>query len=483
MTNYSSSDFEQDNEFQKALAQYEEMKAGNRSIYFDADQLADFAEYYASLQQYDKAFEVIEYALSIHPGNTEVLVIKAHINIDLKNIQEAKVIAYSIPESYDRDVKMLKAELLILEEKLGEAEEILMELINQEENDNVDNLLDIAYLYTDSNLPQLALPWFEKAYKMNPENDEIRIGLVDSYRDCGMIDKGVALYNRLLDIDPYSAKYWYELGRLYFTTEDINKALDAYEFVLTINSANHSAILMMAHCYFKLENYEKSCEYYEKYATMVNNSSTAYFYIGFCQYNLKQYDKSIENLKSSLELSEGVSPEIVDTYTYLAFCYKEKGMFDDALLYIERAIKEDPNNAELYVHKGDILLNGDHKEEAAKAFNTAILMAPDDPRTNIDIGRIYCENKMYDIGLTYYKNVELNAPGFDDIYLSMAFAYGAMGNNEQFTDYLIKATKQDHDKVMDSLKLMPEKEQEELKQLIRDLKKAIDEDEGKAEFN
>ena len=48
MSNYSSSEFEQDEALTKALAQYEEMKAGGKTGYFDADQLADFAEYYRS---------------------------------------------------------------------------------------------------------------------------------------------------------------------------------------------------------------------------------------------------------------------------------------------------------------------------------------------------------------------------------------------------------------------------------------------------
>jgi hypothetical protein len=76
------SDFEESEEFKQAIAEYEEMKAGNRTCYFDADQLADFAEYYGTYEKHDKAFEVIDYALSIHPGNTEVLVIKAHILIE-----------------------------------------------------------------------------------------------------------------------------------------------------------------------------------------------------------------------------------------------------------------------------------------------------------------------------------------------------------------------------------------------------------------
>ena len=258
MSNYSSSDFEQDKEFKQALAQYEEMKAGERTSYFDADQLADFAEYYASMQKYTEAFEVIDFALSIHPANTEVLVIKAHILIDLGKIEEAKETAFSIPESYSRDVKMLKAELLILDKKLEEADMLLQEIINQDENDEEDNWLDIAYLYTDSDLPEQALPWFEKAFKANSENNEIRFSLAECYGQCKQLDKGAVLYNELLDKDPYNIMYWFDLGRFYYTAEEYNKALEAYEFALAIEADHPGSILMTAHSYFKLENFEKS---------------------------------------------------------------------------------------------------------------------------------------------------------------------------------------------------------------------------------
>lgn len=480
MSNYSSSEFEQNNEFKQALAQYEEMKAENRTGYFDADQLADFAEYYASLQQYDNAFEVIEYALSIHPDNTEILVIKAHICIDLKKTEEAKAIAYSIPESYDRDVKMLKAELLILEKKFEETEELLEELVSMDENNNEDNLLDIAYLYTDSDLPQLALPWFEKAYKADPENDEIRLGLADCYGECKQIDKGAALYNRLLDNDPYSVKYWYELGRFYYTTEDFNKALDAYEFVLTIESDHPSATLMMAHCYFKLENYEKSCEYYEKYEKIDPKSGMTLFFIGLCLYNLKQFEKCIQKLNQSLAVSEGLAVETVDIYTYIAFCYDELSMQEEALRYIDMAINEDPVSAEPYINKGHILLDNGNREEAAKCFDEAIKINPKDPKTFSEIGAIYFENKMYEAALKAYQTVEFYSPGYENNYLSLAYTSAALGKTDDFDTYFVMATKQNPENIMDNLNFLPEDESE-LKQMIMDLRKAIEEDEKENE--
>ena len=486
MSNYSSSDFEQDKEFKQALAQYEEMKAGERTSYFDADQLADFAEYYASMQKYTEAFEVIDFALSIHPANTEVLVIKAHILIDLGKIEEAKETAFSISESYSRDVKMLKAELLILDKKLEEADMLLQEIINQDENDEEDNWLDIAYLYTDSDLPEQALPWFEKAFKANSENNEIRFSLAECYGQCKQLDKGAVLYNELLDKDPYNIMYWFDLGRFYYTAEEYNKALEAYEFALAIEADHPGSILMTAHSYFKLENFEKSCEYYERYEKIDSTSGITVFFTGLCYFNLKNYEKCIQKFKDALDINQELAPETIDIYTYIALSYSELGQLDEAIHYIDLAINEDTTYADSYLTKGRIYLENEDRRQAASCFGEAIKLNPEDPKTFSEMGSIYFENKMYDLALKCFETVEFYSPGYDNNYIFMAYTNAALGKIEDFNHYFIQATKQNPDNILDSINYLPE-EEADLKQLIIDLEKAIEEDEKlnirKSNFN
>lgn len=63
-----------DKELQEMAEQYEAAKAENRTIYLDADDLADLADWYAVHHKYAMATEVVEYGLGIHPDNTALLV-------------------------------------------------------------------------------------------------------------------------------------------------------------------------------------------------------------------------------------------------------------------------------------------------------------------------------------------------------------------------------------------------------------------------
>ena len=52
-----------DKELQEMAEQYEAAKAENRTIYLDADDLADLADWYAVHHKYAMATEVVEYGL------------------------------------------------------------------------------------------------------------------------------------------------------------------------------------------------------------------------------------------------------------------------------------------------------------------------------------------------------------------------------------------------------------------------------------
>ena len=129
--------------------QYEAAKAENRSIYLDADDLADLADWYAVHHKYAMATEVVEYGLGIHPNNTALLVEQAYLFLDTQHKEQAKDILERIAEE-SSEVKVLKANLLLGEGKEEEAEAILDSI---DDKDDLANIVDVSYMYIDSGLP------------------------------------------------------------------------------------------------------------------------------------------------------------------------------------------------------------------------------------------------------------------------------------------------------------------------------------------
>ena len=76
MNNDLSSYFEEP-EFKEILAKYEGMVNDHTSIYFDAEELTDIAEFYASQGREKEAEKAIDFALLLHPSNTDALAFKS----------------------------------------------------------------------------------------------------------------------------------------------------------------------------------------------------------------------------------------------------------------------------------------------------------------------------------------------------------------------------------------------------------------------
>ena len=64
-------------EFQKILYQYEDAVSHEQSVYMDADDLTDIAEYYMMNGRPTDAMEAIRIALALHPDSEDPQVVLA----------------------------------------------------------------------------------------------------------------------------------------------------------------------------------------------------------------------------------------------------------------------------------------------------------------------------------------------------------------------------------------------------------------------
>ena len=132
MNNDLSSYFE-DPEFKEALEKYEGMVKNHTPAYFDADELTDIAEYYASKGRQIEAEAAIDFALQLHPNDTDALIFRARSLAMKGRLDEAYMVMDLIEDRSDREVRFLKADLLMEEKRMEEADHVFEELAAYEE--------------------------------------------------------------------------------------------------------------------------------------------------------------------------------------------------------------------------------------------------------------------------------------------------------------------------------------------------------------
>ena len=255
----------QEEEFKKNLALYEQMLQGGQSVYLEADELTDIAEYYLVQNDTDKAMACIQYALNIHPGSIDPLIFLARQKMFNGDIEGAKTIRDCITDPNDREVIFLNAELLLREGKEQEATTYLSEKAETEEEDAALFAYDTATLFLDYGYLEQAAQWGQRALDMEPDNEKFLKLKADHLISSNRPKEAIEILNSLLDINPYNLNAWHSLGEAYFVCEDFSKTMETADFALAIDEHDAQALLLKANSLLQQQNLDEAHQLYLRY--------------------------------------------------------------------------------------------------------------------------------------------------------------------------------------------------------------------------
>ena len=132
------------------LANYEESINAGLPVLMDADELADIADYYQMSEELDKAEEAITLALSLAPGSIAPITYRIHEALFNGDTQTAWEWLDQIIEKSEPDYIYDRAEILIAEGKVDEADRFLREEFKKVPADEYqDYVIDVAHIYSD----------------------------------------------------------------------------------------------------------------------------------------------------------------------------------------------------------------------------------------------------------------------------------------------------------------------------------------------
>ena len=141
-------------EFREMLAEYEDAMNMGMPVFMDADELSEIADYYQTQERYDEADAAIELALSLSPGAVVPLTYKIHEALWRGDTQEAREYLEQITETDEPDYVYDKAEILLAEERVEEADRYLRDELKKVPSEEYqDYVVDVANIYADYDYP------------------------------------------------------------------------------------------------------------------------------------------------------------------------------------------------------------------------------------------------------------------------------------------------------------------------------------------
>lgn len=172
----------------------------------------------------------------------------------------------------------------------------------------------------------------------------------------GNYDLAQELFLEGLKIQPKSAVTYFELSGIYDYKKEGNSAVNSAEKAVELNEENDWYKTNLAVIYQKYGLYDKSLELYKE-LTEKHPEKQDYLFVLAENYLILERKKEALEVYDEIQSSVGNSEELA---MHKQSLYLQLGEIDNAILEIEKLIKDEPNNAayygllaELYEEKGE----------------------------------------------------------------------------------------------------------------------------------
>ena len=428
-------------EFKEKFQLYENAQASGASVYMEPDDLTDIAEYYHILGNMEACMKAVDTAIQMFPGAISPLMFRSRIALLMeKNVALAQEYADMIDDKLDLDYLYIKAEIMIADDRVDEAEDFLQGKYEEiDDDDRADYVIDVANLYADYELMELAKQWLSlsdehEATDYKEIQGRIAMGLGD-------YEESKRIFNELIDRNPYSFTYWNQLASTQLMHNEIMDSIQSSEFALAINPNDEDATLNKANGLFSLGNFEEALKYYERLTKICPDNEVGEMFQGISLLNLNRTEEGVEHLMKAEKIADAYSENLHEIYVELAYSLSVLNRHDEAMEYvgkIEQMEDNDPN--EINILKGHIHMEKGEVEKAMLCFQQAVNASNGSSRVILHIGICIYDSGYYSLAYDVFHLLLDDAPkDWKDGWSYLALCCKLLSRNDEFVYAVRKA--------------------------------------------
>lgn len=358
-----------ENDVKQLVLDFEAMERRGDSLYFDVDQLETIIDFYLETADGDMLEKSVRYGEQLFPTSTEIQLRKVHLLCFKERYKEAHSMLKQLERVQPDDTDVLYA-LGVVYSALEQPRKAIQYYHKAAVDGHELGIIysNIADEYVKMDQRTEARNYYRKALRINSEDEHSLYELANCYEDDGMIDKWIHYYLRFVEEHPYSKVGWFCLGEAYIAAGLYEKAIDAYQYAITIDSDFYYAYMQMASCLYALGEFDKAVATLHDASKHTQDQALVMFRIAeifrergnLVTANL-YYDKAVK-----------MDPYYAEAWHSMSTCYSMMMVFDAAIDAAKHALKIDPESplylttlALIYADSGDF-------ENADRFFECAI---------------------------------------------------------------------------------------------------------------
>ncbi len=266
---------------------------------------------YLCKQNKEDAFKVLENALKDYPHHHPFLITKVKLDLFDGFFEEAlSLLENELADAPDKEVKPLWIDYYFSTGEDETAKKMLDHLFIHTPRYLEDTLEYIVPILRDVEDNETRLEYanyIRQAAELFPNNRFLLEEWRDELKAESRLNEAIAICNQLIDLDPYSFDYWYELARLYTIQEQYEQAIEAFDFAITINDNENNqtqAKILKGYCLYMNGSYEKAIEVYKEFQQDSFNELSVKAFIAHCHNQMEHYDKAYSILLELIQHDE-----------------------------------------------------------------------------------------------------------------------------------------------------------------------------------
>lgn len=249
----------------------------------------------------------------------------------------------------------------------------------------------------------------------------------DKERILGNNQSAFKLYSECLEMDPKNDAVHFQIGRMFLTQNNLEKAAEQFEVASKLDVTNSWYLVKLIEVKGAMGDLKGADKAFKKLRTLEpNNVEYMYNHASLLLHSGKT--KKGMSAFDDFEKAAGLSPEVAITkFEFFVGANKYK----EAVAVMEKAVADFPDEARFYSYLADLYKAQGDKKKALRVYARALGVEPNNPYIQLSLAEYYEQNAEWDSA---------------GIYLSKAFRNTALDVDTKISILLSKYDKAEHDK-------------------------------------
>jgi tetratricopeptide (TPR) repeat protein len=387
--------------------------------------------------------DLLQQILELDPENKETYLRLGRIYLENQQFSEAldlfSRMADRMPDYYV--AHFYRGEALLLSGKYNEATQAFLKTIHLEP-DLVEPRFRLVDIYKDPEnpagtvSPELLMDIYEQILEIEPENDRARLERALLLHQTGQTGKAQTLFIELGEEARHNTRLLMTAVDLYISQKRHKDAVVVFSQMQLADPDNDNLNFFLGLAYESDKNAEQAVHHFLKVTPAHPQYKKTLLTIAFLYREMGLNQKAV----TFLEDHHKKKPRDIDIISYLSAFYERDGHLEKAMNLLSKGLADAPENTALLFRLGAVQDKAGLKEACIATMKEVIRLDPEDASALNYLGYTYADLGIHldQAEILIKKAMELKP---DDGYIidSMGWVYYQQGNYEKAVVYLERA--------------------------------------------